>query len=296
MHHMESVPIFIDLKKVEIAEQTNLPKMVKPKTEQKKKIEQKKQKEKPKKTEQKKKTEEKVAQSPKKKETKTTVPEVKPIQKKENIKDSAKVQEDVVKKAEPKPKEKPAAVKKEIPVPKKKIEPPKTENKKNQEDDIDSLLASVEKIKEGEKNDVPQKAQEDVSDLISEVLEGVKNTQTEMRSTKLTVSQIDFIASTVRKYWNLDAGVKDIDNMLIEIKVSLNRDGQVYDVEILNQKRYNADSSFRSVAQSARRAIYICDKLGEDSPFRILALKYPENYSDWQKIELRFNPLDGGVS
>ena len=36
----------------------------------------------------------------------------------------------------------------------------------------------------------------------------------------------------------------------------------------------------------------MCDRMGSESPFKILAAKYPERYSDWKSLHLRFNPLD----
>ena len=265
----ESVPIFIDLKNIEITDKTNLP--TKAKTEQKKET---------------KVVEKKQSPAPQKK-----TEEVKPIQKVEKTKDAAKIEETKTKeiKVPTKPKIKP------VPKPNTKKVPVKTKPQ-SQDDALDSLLASVEKMEKKAAQKHIKKSESDVSDLISGVLNGVSKNQTKSFGTKLSISQTDFIASTVHKHWNFDAGVEGVYDMIIEIEVSLNRNGDVYDVEFLNKSRYDSDAAFRSVAQSARRAIYICDKLGHESPFRILASKYPQNYSDWQKIHLRFNPMDGGVS
>lgn len=229
-------------------------------------------------------------------------PEVKPVQKTQDIKDAAKAVESV-KKETPKPKAKPKAPA----VPKAKNVPIKTKPAQ-QEEGLDSLLASVEKMassrpekssntkKSTGKSGANMASSDDVSDLVSGVLSGIDGGNGKSFGTKLTISQIDFIASSVRKYWNLGAGVDGIENMVVEIKVSLTRSGKVSDVEFLNKARYNQDTAFRSIADSAKRAVYIADNQGDESPFRMLAVKYPERYSDWQKLHLRFNPLDGGVS
>ena len=55
--------------------------------------------------------------------------------------------------------------------------------------------------------------------------------------------------------------------------------------------RYNSDSFFRSVADSARRAVYICEPA-----YKILSEKYPEKYDKWQTMLLRFNPLNKQIN
>ena len=83
--------------------------------------------------------------------------------------------------------------------------------------------------------------------------------------------------------------------MHIQIRISLNIQGQVTNVEILDQALYQSNQIFRSVADSARRAIYICDKRGEDSPFRLLARNHPQDHNSWKEIVLHFNPLTESV-
>lgn len=89
--------------------------------------------------------------------------------------------------------------------------------------------------------------------------------------------------------------MRGAQDMLIEIRVFLNREGTVKDVKILNKSRYNKDTAFRSVAESARRAVYICDKKNEESPFKIFPKNYEQSYDMWKTLLLRFNPFDGGV-
>lgn len=267
----ESVPILIDLKNIEITDKTNLPAKAKVQTKSEQKT---------------------VQKTPPQSAPKPKAPEVKPVQKTAQVKEAAKVVEPKIKevKVPKKPKVKP----KQAPS---KTQKAQIKQKPTQQDDsLDSLLASVEKMEKTTLKQITPPSDLAVSDLISGVLDGIPKGHSQNLGTKLSISQTDFIASTVHKHWNFDAGVEGVYDMIIEIQVSLNRNGDVYDVEFLDKNRYNSDAAFRSVAQSARRAVYICDKLGKESPFRILASKYPQNYSDWQKIQLRFNPMNGGVS
>ncbi len=112
---------------------------------------------------------------------------------------------------------------------------------------------------------------------------------------ELSVSEKDMLGLKLRQCWNLDPGVRGVQNMTVEIRAYLNRDGTVRDTKILNTGRYKKDSAFRSVAESARRAVYICDKKGDESPFKIFPKYYEQTYDNWKTLMLRFNPFDGGV-
>lgn len=258
----EPVPIIIDLKKVEIADKTNLPPQVKasPAREQK---------------------------AP----PKVSPPKPKPAPPKETLPKSDKPASkaaavEAKKTPQPTPKVKPKSVPSAFA---KKTEKP-TSRPAQSEESLESLLASVEKMSKSlpDTSSAPKGKKQAAS-------EGIKGGTGGDLSQKLTISELDFISTAIRKNWNLDPGAEGIDTMIIEIRIALDKSGKVYSADILDQKRYQTDKSFRSVAESARRAIYICDGQGADSPFRILAAKRPETYGQWKEMVLRFNPMDGGI-
>jgi len=174
-----------------------------------------------------------------------------------------------------KPKRKPE-VKPKAPVLKESA--PKPEAKENS---LKTLLASVEKISERIEKQGKGTAQENAT---------VGSEKGTVQAPVITASELDFIATTIRKHWNLDAGVSGVDKMLIEVKVFLDMSGNVYNVEFLDLARYGKDTAYTSVADSAQRAIYICDKLGDESPFKKLAKKHNGAYSEWKELTLRFTP------
>ena len=161
------------------------------------------------------------------------------------------------------------------------------------DDPFKTLLASVDGIKTGMGYaDAQTEAEVDPDEVVTE---GIEGGQGGSYMQELSVSEKDLIGIKLRECWNLDAGVRGVHNMLIEIRVYLNQDGTVKDAKILNQTKYNKDTAFRSVAESARRAVYICDKKKEESPFRIFPKHYEQSYDTWKTLLLRFNPFDGGV-
>ncbi len=276
--------LMVDLTKVQLGDKTNLP----PKAEKKK--------EEPEPVVQ---PQEKPKEQPQEPITKTPVvkqeapkkeAEVKPAEK-EMPKEAAKVVEKKEPKVE-KPKEKPKEVAKPKEKPKPKPQPkvqPKPKPKPQPKSGLQSLLASVEKVKKPI-NPIPKEI-EDVDESLT-VNEGIEGGTSGSRLEILSISEKDFIANMIRQHWNVNAGVENAETMIVELNVLLNKDGSVKDVKILNQKN---NPAFKSMAESARRAIYICDGLGEESPFRILAKKHTKNYNTWKNIHLNMNPIKGEV-
>lgn len=107
----------------------------------------------------------------------------------------------------------------------------------------------------------------------------------------LSISEADAIAGRLRACWNLDPGAMGIEDMIIEIRAYLNKDGSVSRVDVLDQGRYRSDSHFRAVAESARRAVFVCQPA-----YKILAQKYPQKYDMWKTMLLRFNPISHTVN
>ena len=250
-----SVVLHIDLNKVQISDKTNLPQKTLP-VKKKVPVPPPKPQEKPK--------EKPVAVQPKPKPQ--PKPELKPVPKPvEPVKDAVPVKEPV------KPKNKPV---------------PKTEPKvdsRSEEDDLQSLLATVEKVRQQ-----PVKQPEAIQNDLSA---NMGNTGLEGRLDQmLTISEKGFISSKLRECWNINGGAQDLDEIMVEIKAFINKDGSIREVQILNKQNYPA---FQSIAESAKRSVYICADKGIESPFYILSQKYADHYADWKEIYLRFSPLEG---
>ena len=284
---ISQVPIIIDLNDVKISEMTNLP---------------------PKATFDK---EDKQASTEKRKEenfTNDSAPEEKSNTKEEaDTKKEAKeeVKEEPQEEATPpkqdflvapQPQKPQKAVEKKItekvrPVPSKKPAPPKSKpaDKKTPElaNPLKSLLASVESMEKniGDKN---QSATIKEGTAVNHM--GVEGGVGGSYFSELSISETDAIAGRLRGCWNLDPGAMGAKDMIIEIRAFLNQDGTVRDVKIIDTSRYGSDPHFRSVADSARRAVFIC------APYKIFAEKYADKYDLWKTIFLRFNPLDGKVN
>lgn len=279
---MRQVPIIVDLNKVKISEMTNLPPKAKIGKEDKAASTVKRKAENYK-------TPEPKQEAPKEKEK--TQPKKEKAQPKAVVEEPEKPKNDYLvtkeeKKAQPKKRqEKVVPVQQRRPKPKTK---PKPQAKKTPElaNPLKSLLASVDSLEKtlAEENKTAEiKEGSDVKNM------GVEGGTGGSYFSELSVSELDAIAGRLRACWNLDPGAKGAQNMIIELRASLRQDGSVEGVEILDQSRYNSDTFFRSVAESARRAVYIC------APYKIFSEKYADRYDMWSTLLLRFNPLDASI-
>lgn len=278
---LEQVPIIVDLKDINISEMTNLPPKAKFGKEDKaaSKVQRK--------VEEKYTQEEKPAPEPQsKKDTKTE----ETTESKEAPKPP---KQDFLVAPQPKKPKAPVVKPKPKPAPKpKKTEPKKTAPKPENKNDpklanpLKSLLASVDAL-DKEKGNADAEATIKEGTAVANM--GVEGGTTGSYFSELSISEIDAIAGRLRACWNLDPGAMGIKDMIIEIRVFLNKDGTVRDVKILDTGRYNSDKSFRSVADSARRAVYVC------APYSIFSNRYLDKYDLWKTMLLRFNPLDASI-
>lgn len=283
---LNQVPIIVDLNNVKISEMTNLPPKAKMGKEDKaaskvkRKIENNYTKEEPKKDDKRptaKEPEEETAPE----EAAPTEPKkdylVAPQPKKPKAPEKKPTPPVPAAKPKPKPKPKPE-VKKEQKQPEK--------GKPQLANPLKSLLASVDAL-EKEVGNTNQEATIKEGTEVNNM--GIEGGTGGSYFSELSISEIDAIAGRLRACWNLDPGAMGIKDMIIEIRAFLNKDGSVRKVDIINTSRYNSDAHFRSVADSARRAVYIC------APYSIFADKYADKYDKWNTMLLRFNPLDGQI-
>lgn len=187
-------------------------------------------------------------------------------------------------KLEPKPEEKPEEKPKPV---EKKPEPPKPappkkpqEKPKKKEDklDFDSVLKTVEKIeKKQEKSEETKEKPQDSAPIKSRADTAFNAEQA------LSVTEMDAIRQQVSRNWSMPAGAKDAGNLRVDLRLRLEKDGTVTDVQIVDRSRYSSDTFYRAAADSAMRAVL------KASPFRGLP---PEKYDTWQSIIMGFDPKD----
>lgn len=99
---------------------------------------------------------------------------------------------------------------------------------------------------------------------------------------KLTATELDAVRGAVQRCWAAPVGARDIETMVAEIRVTMAPDGAVQKAEVLDSGRYSRDPVFRTLADSARRALLRC---------RTLPLP-ADKYEEWKTIVFPFSPRD----
>ena len=101
---------------------------------------------------------------------------------------------------------------------------------------------------------------------------------------KLSISEIDAIKRHIGRCWLVPAaiGAKDVENMVVKIKMKLNPDGRLRESRIVDRFRLETNATYKAVAESALRAV----RNPRCSKFNLPLAKY----QIWKDIELEFNP------
>jgi len=165
------------------------------------------------------------------------------------------------------PKEEPPPKKPEPPKkkPVTKKEPPKEQK------DFQSLLKNLMPAEEDDKQDAPDEGAEEAPAI-------------DDYANKLTMSEEDALRAQLARCWNVMAGAKYAEELVVIIKAEMNPDRTVRQAMIADQLRYNQDSHFRAAADAALRAL----RNPNCTPLQLP----PEKFEEWKTITIRFDPRD----
>lgn len=194
-------------------------------------------------------------------------------------------------KAPPRPSMKPKAKPKPKPTP----QPNNGKNKQQEQANVrsnalKSLMQEIDNSKNLEVSDKTQSAMIKNGTQVKHMgVEGGNSKGSYLND--LTISEADALASLLRQNWNLDPGAMGLENLQVEIIVRLNSAGFIEKVEYADMHRYNTDPAYRSVAESAHRAV-----IATQSAFReIFGVKYANRYDTWKTLRLHFDPVNKGI-
>ncbi len=177
-----------------------------------------------------------------------------------------------------KPPEKPDPVRPARPKPK----PPP------EEDFVESMMKAIEPLEDKTPRKTPDKTETD--DLLGDLAAllssddppRVEAQQAPILGNKLTVSEIDAVRRQIEPCWNVQIGARNPEELVVDVKLYMNRDGSVRKAEVVNSGRMRTDAFFRAAAESAQRAV---------QNKRCTPLKLPrDKYDRWRTLVLRFDP------
>lgn len=99
---------------------------------------------------------------------------------------------------------------------------------------------------------------------------------------QLTMSEMDALRSQLAQCWNVIAGARDAQNLVVDVDVTVAADRTLIDAKVSDQLRYNADPLFRAAADSALRALRAPGCTPLDLP--------PGKYDQWKSMTISFDP------
>ena len=169
-----------------------------------------------------------------------------------------------------------------------KLTPPrKPQVKPKKAQDFASVLKTLEKLKDEpqpEKKEEKKKTDQEKTfeQAIAQALDApqARGTSTE----PLSISEIDLVRRQISRCWNMPAGAKGAEDLIVEVKVAMNPDGNVRSARIVDTSRMGRDPFFRAAAETALRAVLN----PKCSPLKLP----PEKYERWQDMTLTFNPKE----
>ncbi len=100
----------------------------------------------------------------------------------------------------------------------------------------------------------------------------------------VTQNELSALTNQLVGCWQIPIGAKDVNDMVVKVRIWANADRTVRKVEVADQWRMSNDPAFRALAESAKRAVFdpYC------SPLNIPESKY--NVWKDQYIEVPFDP------
>ena len=98
------------------------------------------------------------------------------------------------------------------------------------------------------------------------------------------IKTVDLIRQTIRKCWHFPAGLKNAEDLIVDIEIELDQNGNVTKAKIVDTSRMNTDPDYRTVAENAYKAVL-------DPKCNPLPLP-KEKYEEWKNLELSFNPKE----
>lgn len=103
--------------------------------------------------------------------------------------------------------------------------------------------------------------------------------QASLSSQPMSISEIDRIRRHIESCWNVPAGARDAQDLVVELRLVMNPDGRARSVEVVDSQRMG-DPFYRTAAESAMRAVRACGALPVP----------PKKYDVWRQITLTFDP------
>jgi len=175
-----------------------------------------------------------------------------------------------------------------VPLPDEKIEKiKKIKDKKQNPEKVETEIKQVSEFEKKELIDANNvmalidKAKIEAAETTKKNDKITQDQDRNIENTKLTLSERDALTAQIFTCWSVPLGLPLSKDMLVRIKLDLNPDGSIENMEMLDHIKMNTPGKeqFRTLADSVRRAVQLCN------PLRVPAT----GYERWKNMILNFD-------
>lgn len=166
----------------------------------------------------------------------------------------------------------------ERPAPKPEAPAPKPGEKADvvKEDPLDALLRSVEEVAERRRAEQRREGRGRVDAADG----GVARVEDGAARQAMLAALQRMVEDQIYRCWIVPIGAEGLRGAQVVLRFALAPDGSVQGMEVVDRERFARDPVFRTVAESAIRAVYRC------APLQLPG----EQYALWREIEMNFDP------
>ena len=173
--------------------------------------------------------------------------------------------------------------------------PPKRPKKKEEpRNDFASVLQTIQDLKQDPpppKKPEPEKKEPEkkvsladaVKDALNKSQQQAPKTPASRVETALNFSELDALRQQLAGCWNVPAGARNAEDLVIEVRVRVRPDRTVQTAELTDMSRAS-DPFWMAAAESALRAVLN----PKCNPLKLP----PDKYEVWQSIVITFNPRE----
>lgn len=188
------------------------------------------------------------------------------------------------KKPEPKVEEKPKVVKETALAkarPRRKPTPPAPEKKKD-DFNLDEIAALLDKTPQEKKKPKVDKTEDSLDDFLASLQD--TNQQSVGAGNDMTMSELAYLKSAIEKCWRPPAGAANPEELIVELKIFLNRDGTLASQpEVIRSgtSSFSSNTFTKAAENAAMRAVDKC------APYDLLP---DDKYDRWRMVTMTFDP------
>ena len=105
---------------------------------------------------------------------------------------------------------------------------------------------------------------------------------------EMTISPEEYIRQKMGPCWYIDRGAKSFETLRVEVRLELNRQGDISNVRVLNEAGIIAsgNAAWQAAQNNVVSALYEC------TPYKGLLQR---DYSEWKVMKLNFQPSGGDI-